>query len=451
MHPLSNLNIFLKRLKEYEKTDPSIRCFLSLNPSLTAEMVLKDLELHPNTPAEITWDHWCLMRHQNIKLETILHIVPDRIKRNIYCNQFHLNLSIHTLLQYRNQDWGWCGVTKHNNITIEDIVNHPELPWDYNYISNNPNLRLHHLEKYPHLPWQGFNAYRTISKTASFQDIISHVDKPWSVEKILTNPNHSKAELEELILFIFITKNVLYYCQNTLVLNILQIPTVKDCWEYLCLNRSLTFADLYDMYLLLNKRLRYLIQQVPWLEDVKKHYPHQLIFTGNMVNTTPIHEYDSFVESRHAFQCMSYNETITGEDIDVHKDKHWNFFRVGKNIKDIDYVFEHPEFEWDYWSVFTENKNMTKELALKYDKVIWYCVNPNATVADIDEFVKTQKIDKKYQYYLFCKPDFLEPSFQEIREYFARKKIIRILAEINANPDYAWCRKRLTREHSQLL
>ncbi len=459
MHPLSNLNIFLKRLEEYEKDFKDIRCYLSLNPNLTAEMVLKDLELHPNLPTNIGWwDYWCLMRHKNIKLEAIFHIIPERIKQYIYCNNFHINLTINTLIKYRCQDWGWCGVTKHNNITIEDIVNHPELPWDYNFISKNPNLRLYHLEKYPHFPWNEFDVYQTVSATASFQEIISRMDKPWSMQKILTNPNHSKAELEELILFIFITKNVVYYCQNTMVLNILQIPTIKDCWEYLCLNRSLTFADLYDMYLLLNKRLRYLITEVSWLEEVKKHFPDQLIFTGYMVNTTPIHEYDSFVDAKHAFQNMSYNETITGEDIEIHKDKPWNFLRVSHNIKDIEYVFEHPEFSWDYWTLFSRNKHMTKELAIKYNTtsqfnyaVVWYCANPVATAADINELITNKLVSKKDQYIYVSKSDFLEPSWKEIREYFAKKKIIRILTEINANPDYLWCRKRLAREHLGLL
>ena len=47
-------------------------------------------------------------------------------------------------------------------------------------------------------------------------------------------------------------------------------------------------------------------------------------------------------------------------------------------------------------------------------------------------------------------PLFLEPTFDEIKDYFAKKRIVRILVECMSNPSYQQCRKRLIREHGEI-
>jgi hypothetical protein len=47
-------------------------------------------------------------------------------------------------------------------------------------------------------------------------------------------------------------------------------------------------------------------------------------------------------------------------------------------------------------------------------------------------------------------PFFLEPTFQEIRHYFAKKQIVRHIVECLTNPAYEQCRKRLKREHEKM-
>jgi hypothetical protein len=48
-------------------------------------------------------------------------------------------------------------------------------------------------------------------------------------------------------------------------------------------------------------------------------------------------------------------------------------------------------------------------------------------------------------------PFFLEPTFAEMREYFAGKKIVRHMVEYISNPSYEQGRKRLKREHNKLI
>jgi hypothetical protein len=58
---------------------------------------------------------------------------------------------------------------------------------------------------------------------------------------------------------------------------------------------------------------------------------------------------------------------------------------------------------------------------------------------------------KKTQFGTIVKqPFFLEPTFAEMREYFAGKKIVRHMVEYISNPSYEQCRKRLKREHTLL-
>ena len=52
---------------------------------------------------------------------------------------------------------------------------------------------------------------------------------------------------------------------------------------------------------------------------------------------------------------------------------------------------------------------------------------------------------------LFESPLFLEPTFEEIRNYFAGKRIVRCVVDVLTNPAYDQCRKRLRREHEILI
>jgi hypothetical protein len=221
----------------------------------------------------------------------------------------------------------------------------------------------------------------------------------------------------------------------------------------------------------LNERLKQLIHKVTWLPKIEGLFPNCYIFKGRLLHNKLLPG-DRFISKAEAFHKISYNKNITAADIRKHPDEDWNYQPLSEFIDDIPFVFENPRHNWDLWRVFVRNKHMTKELAVAYqDKIgpsglFFYSANPVCTCKEVNDFITTydgyKKVSlflysnhthgcKKFSENFFKKPDFLEPSFEEIREYFAKKKIIRLITEVHVNPMYMWCKRRLLREHTQLL
>ena len=477
-HPLSPYGFFLNRLKEYENEFPDIRFALSSNPELTAEVVRKDLvdnpilpdkynldfwtvvrrdlPYNPNLPRNYSWDFWNLMRNPNIKLHDIYDVIPENIKKKIKYHEYSINLDIQTLLQYSNEPWDWISVIKNKNITLEDILAHPEFPWEWGVISYNPNIRFHHVKEHPELPWDNdYDIYPKLSKTASFTDIIQHPNNLWDPIYYLTNPNHTKQELEELVLFTFIKSNIhssWFSLDN------------KSLWIYLCLNKNLSFSDLYDMYLCLTERMYKLLHTVKWLKRIHGIFPYNYIFKENLLKEK-LMRCGGFVEREFAFQNISYNPNITVADLQTHPFENWNYGYLSKTFKEVEYALQTPWYNWSKESLFCDNPYMTAELVQKYEHVDervwqWFSNNPVANFNEVcnhkSNFVNIKGCSEEIAdyfkirtYSMFKLKGTLIPSTQEIQKYFAKKKIVRILVECISNPVYAQCRKRLLREHGE--
>ena len=439
-HPLSNYSKFLNRLKEYEKKFPAIRCTLSCNPELTAEVVRKDLRDNPTLSNLSNWEFWRLAVNTNIKLHDIYDLLPEIIQKRIQYGFMKINLDIQTLLQYPYEAWDWTYLTKHENITLEDMLAHPEFPWVWDEISSNPNIRFHHIQEHPKLPWKEYALYKNLSRTATFTEIMSQPNKLWYYGRYLSNPNHTKEELEELVLFTFINANKYWYEHGYDDYNV----DKKSIWVYLCMNKRLTFSDLYDMYLQLNFRMFILIQEVKWLKHIKGIFPYNYVFKEQLLKgkVRP----DGFVERDQAFQTMSLNPNIAVADLRAYQHENWDFHKLSVYFKDVNYALETPYLNWNKELLFSENPNMTADLVKKYQTIYtqaweWFSKNPAANFQDIPTD----------NYSIFKLKGFITlPTFEEIRAYFAKNKIIRILVECISNPVYAQCRKRLLREHNEL-
>lgn len=440
-HPLSLYAIFQKRMKEYEKDFPVIRICLSSNPELTAEVVRKDIRDNPTLPSHYSWDFGTLAVNKNIKLHHIYDLIPESIQKHILCNVYHVNLDIQTLLQYPKEPWDWRSLTKHENITLEDILAHPKLPWVCDVISDNPNIRFHHVKKYPKLPWKENRLYANLSRTATFTEIMSQPNKLWYYGRYLSNPNHTKEELEELVLFTFINANKYWYEHGYSDYNV----DKKSIWVHLCTNKRLTFSDLYDMYLQLNYRMLTLIQEVKWLKRIKGVFLYNYVFKERLLEgkVRP----DGFVERNQAFQTMSLNPNITVADLQAYDNENWDFHKLSVYFKDVNYALETPDLNWHKELLFSQNPNMSADLVKKYQTIYtqiwhWFCKNPVAKFQDL-----TTDTYGVFKLQGFITP----PSPQEIRKYFAKKRIIRILVECISNPVYLYCRKRLLKEHGDFV
>lgn len=476
-HPLSPYGFFLNRLKEYETYFPDIRFALSSNPELTAEVVRKDLvdnpilpskynldfwtvvrrdlPYNPNLPRNYSWDFWNLMRNPNIKLHDIYDLIPENIKKKIKYHEYSINLDIQTLLQYPNEPWDWISVTKNKNITLEDILAHPEFPWEWGFISYNPNIRFHHVKEHPHISWDENDVYLRLGKTASFTEIIQHPNNLWDCMYYLSNPNHTKEELEELVLLTFVKANTSSWYR----------VEKETLWVYICLNKNLTFSDLYDMYLHLNERMYKLLHTVKWLKRIQGIFPYNYTFKENLLKDK-LMRCGGFLERGVAFQAMSRNPNITMADLEAYPLDNWNYGFLSKTFKEVEYALKTPCFNWSKESLFCDNPHMTAELVQKYEHVDervwqWFSYNPVANFNEVcnhkSNFVNIKGCSEEIAdyfatrtYSMFRLKGALIPSTQEIRAYFAKKKIIRILVEAVSNPTYAQCRKRLLREHSKL-
>ena len=401
------LTIFHKRTKQYESKF-RIRLYMSINPSLTMQMVLEDIKQNPSQKNEWTFYNMCTV----IPVKELLANGFQPENNNLYHRSDIINIDIDTLVQLKNHRWYWRYLSVNKHITLEDIAAHPELPWDYSVMSRfNPNKKLVPLL----LTHRDENTYRILGYGATYEQIITEPDKPWD-EGCLGSPNiTNKEHLKELW-------------------NKFSTARVHTSSHYLAKNPALTFSDLEE--LLPPSILRY-----------------------------------------HA----SWNPNLTPEDFLKYKDKSdWDFDTLSKMLP-VEFILKHSNYEWSWISMLYDNRTLSYEIlqnktlqshvkrhyykygqALSdkeiYGKMLGF-VFSNRSFPQYDRkkvfeellFDYYLKDDRLTPDFLIHSALFLEPTFEEIRNYFAGKRIIRHIVETVSNPEYEQCRKRLKREHETLV
>ena len=312
-------------------------------------------------------------------------------------------------------------LVRHKDITIQDIINHPELPWNIGLgACYNPNLTHQDILNYPHLFESYLNiTYMQIGDTVTYEEIIKHLDKPWSYN-ILSNPTVKTLEQVRYLLAYFQQKEKNH--NHTIMI-------------MTCRNPNLYLKDLLDLF----------------GNDVIKHLP--------------------------------YCPNVSFEELQKLDSKEWEskFYLMHHRVP-LDYIIEHSEINWEWIDIIHNHKDisydifpkvipfLTENIKMKgkyfpneyHLKTIYYfnkylsITDHKKLYEDLIRFVEKHPIDDTRDPpplpndYLFMSPFFLEPTFQEIKEYFAKKKIIRHIVEALTNPAYLQCRKRLTREHNTM-
>jgi len=381
---------------------------MSINPALTMQMVLEDIKQNPRQKNE--WTFYNLSQVIPVKELLANGFYPEN--NNLYDRSDSINIDIDTLVQLKHHRWNWRYLSVNKHITLEDIAAHPELPWDYSVMSRfNPNkkvtsLLLAHIDE---------NTYRLLGYIATYEQIIAEPDKPWD-EGCLGSPNITNKEHLKILWNKFSTVRV------------------HTSSHFLAKNPAMTFSDLEE--LLPQSILRY-----------------------------------------HA----SGNPNITSADFLKYKDKRdWDFDTLSKMLP-VQFILEHSNYEWSWISLLYCNKTLSYEI-LKHktlqSNVKRHYYNYRQALSDKDIYGKMlgfvlsnrsfPEYDRKrvfeellFDYYLKDErltPDFLihnalflEPTFEEIRVYFAGKRIVRCVVEAVSNPEYEQCRKRLKREHETLI
>ena len=404
--------LFHKRIARYDAVFPDLRKHLARNPRITMDMVLQDIERNPSRRDEWTFDMLCI----NIPVDTLLAHGFSPINTDLVSYlSLMTKITMETLIRTKDSvPWNWQMLTYHKSITVEDIVAHPELPWSYPHLVYNPKLTLSHVLQYPHLFPEPHNVFRELGRKATFQDILDHPDKPWLVN-VLSSPN---IKTKEHVLYLIRER----FSDHT------DKPMLK---MYTCMNPNLTFQDLIDLFGL----------------DI--------------------------------LDWAAYNPNVTFDDFEKYPLWFWGSIPELADRLPLDYILQHPEMNWDWENVIDRNKTLTYEAYPKLVQVLTTHIETKCDYTPTEYHLKhlcfynkhLSLLDRKRFYedlinliphtgprdykhlpydFIMTSPFFLEPTFEEIRQYFAGKKIVRHVVHALTDPAYLQCRKRLQREYGEM-
>ena len=310
------------------------------------------------------------------------------------------NFQFQNVLDYPDKCWNWAMISCHPNVTFDHIQLHKDVPWDWTSVSKNVNIRLEHVMAFLEQTWD----WSSLSKNAgiSVDDIVrTKDDLPWKWNFVSGNP--------------------------TLKLHhVLENPSLPWSWEILVGHRAITIKDIMahdDLPWGSNGwyGVRYAINYNPnlTLEDIKAH--------PKLVCKSPVcPEKVSYAEWQ---ECFMYE----------------------KNTFNIDWILMFPKVLGCYKFPASRHPNITWKDVKKYNKVGWclkgLSMNPNIPIKSI---LARKKL--KWDWRAVCeRDDFLDPlDAQEVRRYFATKKICNQLYESFTNPAYLMCRQRLQKEFYKL-
>ena len=174
-----------------------------------------------------------------------------------------------------------------------------------------------------------------------------------------------------------------------------------------------------------------------------------------------------------------HNPNVTLEQLQQYPEEKWiKQLHLMSHRVPLDYILEHPEIKWDWIEIMRNHKDIPYDTFPKVIPALIEFAKTNGNFAPSEYHLKSlyynnrhlSHLDRKrlyedilqlivhdtrkntrYNYDTIVRsPLFLEPTFQEIKEHFAQKRIIRPIVEAITNPDYHQCRKRLTREHNTM-
>ena len=389
-------------MQYYDSRVHNFRYYLSKNPNITLQMVLEDIKRNPFKRKE--WDPNNLAYYIPVK-DLLAHgFLFDRIKEvSIYGH-----LDIDTVLQNEDIPWDWRCLTWNKRFTMDDIAAHPEIPWEYEDIHNNPNFKMHTVV----LEHETEHTFSTLSLQATPELIKQYPDKPWTFACLGSSNIKDKQLLYELY--------DRFYKENShLAIN------------SICRNPNMSFQELYEL-----------------------------------CGTHP-----------NFFTYISFYPNLTFEDFLKYPDANWCILSHNLTQKiPFEYLLEHPELKWCWRDILLYNKNISIEKLtdavfdeidghrlkneaprrLNYNRTFMYkyTILKNSHVSYHDKKVIYEdllnKMNVNHYMEVISYPFFLEPTFEEMREYFAGRRIVRYVVQAVSNPEYEQCRKRLKREHEKM-
>ena len=411
------VTLFHKRIQQYSQHIPPshLRKYLGKNPSLTIVMVIQDMNKNPDQKENWTFENLCY----TIPLEQLVahNILPKRNSEGFECTEgctlIQMNLTIDTILKTCNLlYYNWAYLIQHPKIKIEDIIAHPELPWDYRCIGYNPNFRLEHLSQFPDVP--GY-VWTTLSRNATYEQIVNHPDKPW-FSYILSSPHIHKHHIQAILPYF--EQNFPHISPSDISLN----------------NPNLSFDDFYELFgdtaLCYANRFKNFTYT-----DYLKYKPKPITFVRRILPMSVLKSFPPYEIWMTWNDTIRYNKTLSYESLkEIPKDIIKDHIPIVNEWYIRKMLFDNPHVS------HYDKKRLLEHLLPKKNNPFWIPY----TVGNIQGYPSNIET-------LFESPLFLEPTFEEMRVYFAGRRIIRCVMESITNPEYDQCRKRLTREHETLV
>ena len=419
--------VFRRRIEAHDALLPELRRCLYVNPLLTVDMVLQDIERHPDK--KHLWSMPYAMAEKGLTLESYQKNLQQHIG-SIFSSASTItsspcsyeNLSLDFVLRHPDQPWHWKSLSYHEHIPVDQILEHPELPWSYSEfgVSTHPGLRLDHVLNHPEIPWQRSVVFgHTLPPSATFDQIMATPDEPWSA-KCLASPNIScKQQLLDVLVPFFKDK---------------VLDDDRAIWQHLCTNKHLTFRDLYAFF-------------CRGVLDISRD--------------------DAF-----GLLC---NPNITTTDLADFPDEKWRYDFLS-SVLPADYLIANRKLNWN-WQVFLQyNKGATCEILEQLPSdcncgAYWYHPNPrywmwaslfsnqHASRRDKERCMREILQDGTHSnmcHYMpvVASPLFLQPTLEEsveaLKIHLAKRRIVRIVVQALTDPAYAQCRRRLLRESARL-
>lgn len=411
-------SFFHKQVKTYQSIFPKLRLWLAQNKGITIEMVLEDIKNYPDKKDEWAFGYLCYTIPVDTLFDNNIYPTNNKCKTPTIVS---MNLTIHTILTYKQIEWDWGYLTVHKQITIEDILDHLDLPWVPTQIPNNPNFTYQHYlllkENYPHLIHNTTYIFNVLSAKATYQEIMECPEQYWTTN-CLRSPTIKKEDIIKLVSY-FTEKYPDHSSEGHLAWN---------C----CGNPNLSFNDVYDIFGECAFRFACACHNFTY-EDFLK-YPLEKWDVPSLNLKLPLHYILAHPEYQwHWYSILAHSTELTYDTMHNLPD----FL-----IQELKELWKHKSIPFDLCikGVFFQNDNIDpiERKRMMADILVYYRDHPPPVIAG-----------HMYLLYILTSELFLEPSEEEIKEYFAKKRIIRLLTEVHVNPSYKQCRKRLFREYEE--
>lgn len=289
---------------KYRKKPWSI--WISVNPSLTKEMMLSHPELI---------NYVILVNNPIITINTVKSLYVNKHINNCDWSDlsFNQNISFNDIWNNKNLiKWDFNALSEKVE-SFDFVLNHLDFDWDWIRLSRNPIVNRKIVRDNPNLPWQ----YQALSynPNITIDDVLDDLNQDWNWFAISQKPS--------------VTLEIINSHPN--------LPWILSG---LSINPNIT-VEFVKSHPIINNRMNW---DYFWIS-------RNTNITWKIVCENPDFQWNYF--------GLSYNPSITIQDVLTKPNKKWNWYEVSKKPSvTLDFVKSHHKIPWD-WQGLSENPSIS--------------------------------------------------------------------------------------------